>query len=144
MAYSPNEGNYLAIGTIKGELYIHSVKDKYKRLSVLKGAFSNPIKAIDWDVKSEFLQIASNTDEYGFVEFSKGRVVEDPNLVKNVVWNSITCKFGWHVQVSFYIKNYNLLIYREFIWVTAIQLTLNLLQEVIIPNSLQPVMMMDI
>lgn len=73
--------------------------DNYKLLHSIKGSFSNPIKSIDWDLKSLFLQIASNTDEYGYIDILNKKMIEDPNLVKNVEWNTITCKFGWHVQV---------------------------------------------
>ncbi len=100
LSYSPHpEVNYLAAGTSKGDIYLYSVNDNYKQSHSIKGCYSLSIKTIDWDVESKFLQVASRTNEYGFVDVIKGRMVEDPNLVRNTEWNTISCKFGFNVQV---------------------------------------------
>jgi len=84
IVYSPKECSYLAVGTSRGDLYFLNVELGYKLHKAVKGLFSTPIKNIDWDRESRYVQIVSKTIEYGFADVEKGRVVDGRlNIITN-------------------------------------------------------------
>ena len=76
ISFSPGENSFLAVGTSKGDVFILSVFNSYCIYKAVKGLFASPIKNIDWDQNSEFIQICSKTIDYGFVNIALGRAVD--------------------------------------------------------------------
>jgi WD40 repeat protein len=69
-------GNFLAVGTSKGDIHFLNVEKSYRLYKTVLGAFTTAVKTIDWDKDSKFIQISSKGVEYGFVDAEKGRTVD--------------------------------------------------------------------
>lgn len=96
--FSP-DGRILAIGGHDSTLHIYDAHT-YKKLGECKG-HSSTITHMDFSKDSRVLQSTSTAGELLFWDISKVnafKLITSPSSVRDVVWASWTCPFGWPVQ----------------------------------------------
>jgi len=100
MRYSP-DSKYLATCNNDNSIYILNPQQKYMPFKTISGLIS-PGFHLDWDKQGEFIQVVSKNNDYNFFNIKLGNpLITNPEEIKDVNWQTITCKFGYYVQGIF-------------------------------------------
>ncbi len=98
LKYSPS-GKFLAVCCEDKEFVVLKT-ETYDVLHKLKGHEDHIIQ-FDWDVTSKFIQAVTMDNNYYFYDMIAGTLVTDPMEMRNINWETLSCKFGYYVQGIF-------------------------------------------
>ncbi|GMH62047.1 hypothetical protein TrLO_g8072 [Triparma laevis f. longispina] len=102
MKYSP-DGATLAVGSHDNNIYLLDTKTYTKR-GVCK-AHCSFITQLDWSADSKHLQSVCGGYELLFWNAKDGKQIKSASDMKDVSWNTFTCKLGWPVQEIWSLGN---------------------------------------
>lgn len=95
MQYSPN-GKLLAVGSHDNTIYLLETKS-YSCKFKCKGHHSF-VSGLDFSADSAVMQSVSGDYELLFWNCRTGKQIVSPTEVRDVKWDTFTCKLGWPVQ----------------------------------------------
>lgn len=91
MLLSANSDNFI---------YIYSVARNYINTNVIT-VLNSCAKSIDWDDTNNYIQIVCKNHDYLTFNIKENKKVENLEEIQDLVWNKISCKFGYYVQGVF-------------------------------------------
>jgi WD40 repeat protein/Ca2+-binding EF-hand superfamily protein len=95
ITYSPN-GQQVAVGSHDSTIYLLETK-AYSCRYKCKGHHSY-ITALDYSQDNLYLQSTSGDYELLFWNTLNGQQLFNINMIRDIVWSTLTCPFGWSVQ----------------------------------------------
>lgn len=100
MEYS-SDGLYLSCCLNENSILIYSVPNyrEYKRINEL----ISPGIQMDWDSTNKYLQVVCMNNDFYFINTKSESqfIISNHEEIRDLVWESITCKFGYYVQGIF-------------------------------------------
>jgi len=93
--YSP-EGDTFALACQDQKVYLYDAKQNVLRAKCDK--HNDAVTAVDFTTDGAYLQSDSVDSEHLYYSTSDGAYYKIPSQLKNVKWDTWTCKMGWPVQ----------------------------------------------
>lgn len=93
-----NDGTLLAVGSADTNIYLYKSDDKinFRRQAVCRG-HSGAVTHLDFSANSQYLQ--SNANDCALLYWdTTGNQVKHGSSMRDVLWATFTCTFGWPVQ----------------------------------------------
>lgn len=98
LKYSPGEGDFLAVASSDGRVYLHDTK-KFTLLRTMEMPTRNcSVTRIDFSLDAATLRVCTSFDQLLFVAVASGDFIPTPTLVRDVAWHDPTCPFTWLAQ----------------------------------------------